>query len=245
MCVSIGSGNGLLPGGTKLLIGPVLTNYKWDLVAFTVGNFIGNAEEFENYQFKITATSPRSQWVNFLCPLSVHSRDPFLGSWPHNSNAMKFFYSNFDSDNSIRWWIMHVTAQLLWHVKNCDLIHSLFFMLKQHAIYKIWMMSSQAFVQCVAVTLWCVANVSVGPAVVIYVCYTWPWETNAGCNRQCDPTLGSFLGQWWTVQDCFLQKEARVCVSDAIVIEDGKFKWCFFVVEDEQVIEEADVLMWI
>ena len=47
-------------------------------------------------------------------------------------------------------------------------------------------------------------------------------------------------------QDCFLQKEARVCFSDAIVIEDSKFKLCFcFVVEDEKVIEEADVLMWI
>ena len=34
-----------------------------------------------------------------------------------------------------------------------------------------------------------------------------------------------------------------MCVSDAIVIEDSKFKWCFFVVEDEQGIEEADVLM--
>ena len=31
----------------------------------------------------------------------------------------------------------------------------------------------------------------------------------------------------WQKQDCFLQKEARVCVSDAIVIEDSKFKWCF------------------
>ena len=46
-------------------------------------------------------------------------------------------------------------------------------------------------------------------------------------------------------QDRFLQKEARVCVSNASVIEDSKFKWCFFVVEDEQVAEEADVLMWI
>ena len=47
-------------------------------------------------------------------------------------------------------------------------------------------------------------------------------------------------------QDCFLQNEARVCVSNAFVIEDSKFKWCFFVVvEDEQVTEEADMLMWI
>ena len=46
-------------------------------------------------------------------------------------------------------------------------------------------------------------------------------------------------------QDCFLQKEARVCVSNAFVIEDSQFKWCFFVVEYEQVTEEADMLMWI
>ena len=47
-------------------------------------------------------------------------------------------------------------------------------------------------------------------------------------------------------QNCFLQKEARVCVSNAFVIEDSKFKLCFFfVVEDEQVREEADVIMWI
>ena len=28
-------------------------------------------------------------------------------------------------------------------------------------------------------------------------------------------------------QYCFLQKEARVCVSNTFVIEDSKFKWCF------------------
>ena len=30
------------------------------------------------------------------------------------------------------------------------------------------------------------------------------------------------------IQDCFLQKDSRVCVSDAIVVEDSKFKSCFF-----------------
>ena len=46
-------------------------------------------------------------------------------------------------------------------------------------------------------------------------------------------------------QDCFLQKEAKLCVSNAFVIEDSKFKWCFFVVEHGQVTEEADMLIWI
>ena len=33
--------------------------------------------------------------------------------------------------------------------------------------------------------------------------------------------------QYQMRQDCFLQKEARVCVSNAFVIEYRKFKWCF------------------
>ena len=53
----------------------------------------------------------------------------------------------------------------------------------------------------------------------------------------------------WAKQDCFIQKEARVCISNAFVIEDSKFKLFVlfggFCVEDEQVTEEADVLMWI
>ena len=48
-------------------------------------------------------------------------------------------------------------------------------------------------------------------------------------------------------QDCFLQKEARVCVSNVFITEDSKFKCLFFiaviVVEDEHMIEEADMVM--
>ena len=41
-------------------------------------------------------------------------------------------------------------------------------------------------------------------------------------------SLGLTLHDWNSIQqDCFLQKEARVCVSNAFVIEDSKFKWCF------------------
>ena len=39
--------------------------------------------------------------------------------------------------------------------------------------------------------------------------------------------LVSRFGQFIAWQDCFLQKEARVYVSNAFVIEDSKFKWCF------------------
>ena len=47
------------------------------------------------------------------------------------------------------------------------------------------------------------------------------------------------------IQDCFLQKEARVCVSNAFVIENSQLNGGFFVAEDEQMTEEADMLMWI
>ena len=35
ICVNIGSGNGLLPDGTKPLLKPMLTNHQWGLEAFT------------------------------------------------------------------------------------------------------------------------------------------------------------------------------------------------------------------
>ena len=37
--VNIGSGNGLLPDGTKPLPTPILTNHQWHLVTFTWGKF--------------------------------------------------------------------------------------------------------------------------------------------------------------------------------------------------------------
>ena len=37
--VGIGSGNGLLPDGTKPLLEPVLTSHLWDFVTFTSEQF--------------------------------------------------------------------------------------------------------------------------------------------------------------------------------------------------------------
>ena len=63
--VTIGSGNGLLPEGTKPLPEPMLTNHQWGLMAFTSRQFHWKCTrfEFENNYFKITAASPRGQWV--------------------------------------------------------------------------------------------------------------------------------------------------------------------------------------
>ena len=51
-------------------------------------------------------------------------------------------------------------------------------------------------------------------------------QTARQTDRQTDWTI--HRAAWSQLkQDCFLQKEARVCVSNAFVIENSKFKWCF------------------
>ena len=67
--VNIGSGNGLLPDGTKPLPEPLLTNYQSCLVTFTPGQFhkkikITIPNMLSNYHFNITVISSRGQWVN-------------------------------------------------------------------------------------------------------------------------------------------------------------------------------------
>ena len=42
ICVNIGSGNGLMPDGTKPLPGPTLTSLQWDPLAFTWGTLWRN-----------------------------------------------------------------------------------------------------------------------------------------------------------------------------------------------------------
>ena len=69
--VNIGSGNGLLPDGTKPLPEPMLTDHKWSQVTFILGlfhmrclNHQSLKSVFENYMSKISFIFPRGQWVN-------------------------------------------------------------------------------------------------------------------------------------------------------------------------------------
>ena len=83
--VCMGSGNGLLPDGTKPLSEPVLTYHQSVLSHSPESNLTRSAHElnpyhvFRGYTFKITTTSLSGQWVN-------HSR---LGHsdtiWQHRS----------------------------------------------------------------------------------------------------------------------------------------------------------------
>ena len=82
--VNMGSGNGLLPDGTKPLPKPMLTSYQLSSLAHTWKQFNGKCpsnifcNEFENYTFKITATSPSVQWVNIAISSSQY-RDSYCG----------------------------------------------------------------------------------------------------------------------------------------------------------------------
>ena len=68
ICVNVGSCNDLLPDGMKPLPESMFTSYLWGCVAFTRKQFHGNAQDailyYENYTMKISAASPREQWVN-------------------------------------------------------------------------------------------------------------------------------------------------------------------------------------
>ena len=69
--VNIGSGNGLLPDGTKPLPEPMLTAHQWSPVTFILGQFYKRSlnhqspkDLLENYMSKILFKFPRGQWVN-------------------------------------------------------------------------------------------------------------------------------------------------------------------------------------
>ena len=68
--VNIGSGNGLLPDGTKPLPEPMLTNHQWSPVTLISGQFHRDASAtnhlnlFQNYIADISFKFPRGQWVN-------------------------------------------------------------------------------------------------------------------------------------------------------------------------------------
>ena len=47
--INIGSGNGLLPDGTKSLFGPTLTYRKWGLLVFTQGQFHGKYTQYTDH----------------------------------------------------------------------------------------------------------------------------------------------------------------------------------------------------
>ena len=77
MWVNIGSGNGLLPDGTKPLPESVLTNHQWGLAAFISEHFHWKCSGYISLtwvwklQIECTVTRPRDQWVKAFTPVKM------------------------------------------------------------------------------------------------------------------------------------------------------------------------------
>ena len=75
--VDIGSGNGLLPDGTKPLPEPMLTDHQWGSGTFILGQFHKICLNHQSLKFlwncisKIPLIFPWGQWVNILARLCV------------------------------------------------------------------------------------------------------------------------------------------------------------------------------
>ena len=101
--VNIGSGNGLLPDGTKPLPEPVLTNHHWGLVALLPnGNFTLNAYHiWPWYEFESTCTDLRLQphlWgTNELISLGHFSAEITLNRWPIGCSSYGVSFVNSES----------------------------------------------------------------------------------------------------------------------------------------------------
>ena len=99
--VKFGSDNVLVPDGTKPSPEPMSANHSEVLWHSPEGNFTGNADDiypwygFKIYYFKITATSPRGQWVNGFCCTKYVSIHPM-----NNAHCALLCFA------VVRWWLI-------------------------------------------------------------------------------------------------------------------------------------------
>ena len=104
--VNIGSGNGLLPDGTKPLPDPMLTDHQWGPVTFILGQFhkrcLNNQSLCENpcekYIYKISFKFPKDQWVihnqSAGSALDYHLHKCYLFFWCSINNNYSMFFVN-------------------------------------------------------------------------------------------------------------------------------------------------------
>ena len=104
---NIGSGNGLVPDGTKPLPEPMLTYHQWhsSMGYFTAGiSAINHCNWLEKYSSKISLKSPRPHWVNKLVPgrFGCHIKNTIFNyilvfSLTDNFSTFKPSYDNYYS----------------------------------------------------------------------------------------------------------------------------------------------------
>ena len=101
--VNTGSGNGLLPDGTKLIPEPTLIYPYWGLVEFTWGQFIHPWFQFTIYLSMITGASLRHQWVN---DTEVPPQKPNHGCFPNGAGKKHTSPQTVSSSHSLQWVVL-------------------------------------------------------------------------------------------------------------------------------------------
>ena len=100
--VNTGSGNGLLPDGTKPLPEPMLTHLQWGLVAFIWGQF--HKRYLSHHSLKLA-------WKLLKIKLKSHR-----GQWVKTTLLQSCSYTNgISSSNSTKWGFYIMNLQKFWH----------------------------------------------------------------------------------------------------------------------------------
>ena len=123
--VNIGSGNGLLPDGTKPLPEPMLTDHQWSPVTFILGQFHKRCLNHQSLKSvwkliksKISFKFPRGQWV--IIPLRPYK---YLENLVEDAGTVKLksylslgpvnIFPNFSP-----WWLIQWFSSLIMHLQN-------------------------------------------------------------------------------------------------------------------------------
>ena len=123
--VNIGSGNGLLPDGTKPLPEPMLTDHLWSPVTFILGQFHKRCFNHQslksiwNYKSKISFKFPWGQWVKSKCQLPAATS---TGSLPQNytkCNYIELCFAPSSTCESNYRMNIHISSQSLYTPITC------------------------------------------------------------------------------------------------------------------------------
>ena len=119
--VYIGSGNGLLPGGTKPLPEPMLTGHQWSPLTFISLRTISQEmpQPLINkicLKTKISFKFPRGQWVKVTAWIVLFREERFVEPWIRQTHNPRYSIGNL-SVTPVRkgeqWWLLcHSPFQL-------------------------------------------------------------------------------------------------------------------------------------
>ena len=123
--VNIGSGNGLLPDGTKPLPEPMLTDHQWCPVTFIFGKFHKRCLKHQSlrsvWKLHVWKFHLNFPGVNELT--SQWSMPPCSYCWHYNTGTLSSLWSHCDSVEESGTCRFHLRIPHLWMSCRVDLTH--------------------------------------------------------------------------------------------------------------------------